>query len=552
MANFTQNFLAGQALGRERRLQDEAIAKQNQLARLAGDAFAMPESRASILPEIARLDPGAAFEMQGAFDRQAQQEEATQQQRIVNISRLIGQAPAQARPSLYAKIRPTLQGMGVDLGEQWDDNLIPALQSFAGVSQDAGGLSPRMRSLQWARQNGHITEEQFRKGILVEQGLEPSAVAASYGYVEEYDPTTGATYRKPVLNRGLSHTGGPIIGSAPDAPVAQAPAPMPGLTVPSLISANFPTARITSGIRDPQTNASVGGVPNSLHMAGAAVDVVPESPQQAAMIRQFAQQQGLQVIEYPDGRLHLERDTGGARPNFSPVPVPGLPRPQAGQAEMDRRANATLDRQTYSTPRGPIQSGPTTEQRAAAEARVAAAQTEARIEAEGEATGNYQQEKGLREEFEKAVATPKAVVSTYRRIANAAAAQNGIGDLDMIFAYMKMLDPASVVRESEFEQVGRTGGLPAQVQGYFNRIQGAGSLSPDVRAQIVRHAATLRDGAEASINAERQRARELAVSYGFNPDRVAAPGAAPPSNANPAQPATGGIRIISVTPAGQR
>jgi hypothetical protein len=66
--------------------------------------------------------------------------------------------------------------------------------------------------------------------------------------------------------------------------------------------------------------------------------------------------------------------------------VAGMPAPVApAQPGIDQRANATLDRQTYGTtaPAGAIQSGPTTAQRAAAEARVAAETTRARIEAEG-------------------------------------------------------------------------------------------------------------------------------------------------------------------------
>lgn len=137
MANFAQNLLSGMALGRERRLQDEAIAKQNRLGQLAGDAFAAaPDQRGGILAEVARLDPQSAFAMQGTFDAQAQRAEAGQQAKLGNMAKLLSVAPAQARGGLYARMRPGLQAMGFDAPEQWSDDLLPVVQSLGGVQGD--------------------------------------------------------------------------------------------------------------------------------------------------------------------------------------------------------------------------------------------------------------------------------------------------------------------------------------------------------------------------------------------------------------------------------
>jgi len=43
------------------------------------------------------------------------------------------------------------------------------------------------------------------------------------------------------------------------------------------------------------------------------------------------------------------------------------------------------------------------------------------------------------------------------------------GDLAMIFNFMKMLDPGSVVRESEFANAARTGSLPDQFQNLVDK-----------------------------------------------------------------------------------
>src|SRR5690606_16090306 len=69
-------------------------------------------------------------------------------------------------------------------------------------------------------------------------------------------------------------------------------------------------AQVTSGQRTPEHNAKVGGVPNSYHLSGQARDILPpRDPQQAAMIRQQAAANGLEVIDEGD-HWHLEPRPG--------------------------------------------------------------------------------------------------------------------------------------------------------------------------------------------------------------------------------------------------
>ena len=63
-----------------------------------------------------------------------------------------------------------------------------------------------------------------------------------------------------------------------------------------------------------------------------------------------------------------------------------------------------------------------------------------------------------------------------------------VADLSMIFAYMKMLDPTSVVRESEQDQARRTGGAADWLINYVSMLQGGGSLKDEQRRSF-------RDGA---------------------------------------------------------
>ena len=69
-------------------------------------------------------------------------------------------------------------------------------------------------------------------------------------------------------------------------------------------------ATITSGVRTPEHNAEVGGVPNSQHLSGTAADVVIPPEQKASFI-QDAKNRGLQPIDEGD-HVHLQNPNGGA------------------------------------------------------------------------------------------------------------------------------------------------------------------------------------------------------------------------------------------------
>lgn len=75
----------------------------------------------------------------------------------------------------------------------------------------------------------------------------------------------------------------------------------------SSLLAAAPDLRVTSQFRSPERNAEVGGVPNSYHLTGEAIDIGRPTPEQQATIRQWAQANGYRIKnDYADGHWHLE------------------------------------------------------------------------------------------------------------------------------------------------------------------------------------------------------------------------------------------------------
>lgn len=68
---------------------------------------------------------------------------------------------------------------------------------------------------------------------------------------------------------------------------------------------------VSSTVRTADRNRQVGGVGNSYHLTGEALDIAPQNPQQKQQARQFWEGRGYQVIDEGD-HLHVEPPSRGA------------------------------------------------------------------------------------------------------------------------------------------------------------------------------------------------------------------------------------------------
>lgn len=93
----------------------------------------------------------------------------------------------------------------------------------------------------------------------------------------------------------------------------------------------------------------------------------------------------------------------------------------------------------------------------------------------------------LRQEYNKNPVTASTIarresIETIRAAKESAeSGEMGAGDLAFIFAYMKMLDPGSVVREGEFEVARKTSGIPDQVWNTYQRVNDGAKLTQTQR-----------------------------------------------------------------------
>jgi len=104
---------------------------------------------------------------------------------------------------------------------------------------------------------------------------------------------------------------------------------------------------------------------------------------------------------------------------------------------------------------------------------------------------------GIRKEFQgiKEVKDFQSQVSSLGRVMSSAQDPSAAGDLALIFNYMKMLDPGSTVRETEFANAQNAGGVDDRVRSLWNSLKEGQRLTPNQRADFTGRALTLYEGA---------------------------------------------------------
>lgn len=76
----------------------------------------------------------------------------------------------------------------------------------------------------------------------------------------------------------------------------------------------------------------------------------------------------------------------------------------------------------------------------------------------------------------------------YDKVVAASQSDSPAGDMSLIFGFMKVLDPGSIVKEGEFATVQNSAGIPEQIRGTYNRILRGERLTPEQRQDFTHQA----------------------------------------------------------------
>jgi len=141
----------------------------------------------------------------------------------------------------------------------------------------------------------------------------------------------------------------------------------------------------------------------------------------------------------------------------------------------------------------------------------------------------------FRKEYNDQTKPYQEVKSAYGRVLSSE--DSAVGDLSLIFGYMKMLDPGSVVREGEFATAQNAAGVPERITNIYNKVATGQRLSPSQRESFKGQAKGLYNSALEGEKTVRTGLERISKGYGLNTENIfysateQAPVGAPPAAA---------------------
>ena len=114
----------------------------------------------------------------------------------------------------------------------------------------------------------------------------------------------------------------------------------------------------------------------------------------------------------------------------------------------------------------------------------------------------------------------QGIKAGFEKVQTSAADPSPAGDISLIFAFMKTLDPNSTVREGEAATVANAGSIEDRWSSLYNRTLAGEKLAPEVRADFVNRATKLYDQAAKSQEKTNNQYRKIALRNKLNPEDV--------------------------------
>lgn len=151
----------------------------------------------------------------------------------------------------------------------------------------------------------------------------------------------------------------------------------------------------------------------------------------------------------------------------------------------------------------------------------------------------FKNERDLRNDFQglPTVKAYKEVQNSYDQINFALKNPSAANDLVAATKFMKMLDPGSVVRESELGMAMAATGQIDRMSNYYNMLKTGQKLTPVQREDFHKSAQGLYQAATGRYNQSANEYRTMAQDYQLNPDRIAKPAASEKDEKPAAKPA---------------
>lgn len=137
----------------------------------------------------------------------------------------------------------------------------------------------------------------------------------------------------------------------------------------------------------------------------------------------------------------------------------------------------------------------------------------------------------LRKEYQNVQAVSDWAITAplYNSAVKSAQNPTNQGDINIMYAFAKLMDPGSVVRDSEGKLVMQSGTIPQSIVGTFNKlIVGGGTMDPQVRLQLIDTLKNRLDETKGAKDiADKFYREKVAPAAGLDPNEIIIPAVEP-------------------------
>jgi len=160
----------------------------------------------------------------------------------------------------------------------------------------------------------------------------------------------------------------------------------------------------------------------------------------------------------------------------------------------------------------------------------------------------FEYEEKLRKEFLQRTKVYGELGTTFSNIESSAKAKTGPGDIALITGFMKMLDPGSVVRETEFATARDTAGLYARLLNTSQKLESGQlfALDSKQRQEYVDLAKQYLDSAQKKAGDDKKALGVVVKNYKLNPENVFGPESTAGAGRGSVNPPAAGQRNVTV------
>lgn len=510
---------------------------QSRLARLVSQGMtAQPDQRQGLLAQIAQSSPQAALDTRKMFrdmDQDGVSDLATTANQFLSIQSMGDEAATQqAYANLAAKARAVT---GAPIPDKFDQRYLAGIQKMAGVGASEGyTLAPGSRRYDASGQL--IAEAPFapqRQDYSLYEGADglawipkPSGDTTPQGG-QRMPATAGGSMPAPTSGAGavlfddalkgvLGREGGYVANDAGAGPTnfginSRANPDVNVATLDKEGAARIYRERywdaidadnLPPAIREAAFDTAVNQGPE---VAKRLIQQSGGDPQKFAALRQqhydsLVQSNPGKYGQYAESWRNRNQATAGqpSSGGVNAIPIAGVrPKPKdQGNVSAGYRPKADGSGDWETIPGGPAdrKNNPT-----------------AADQAKGEMA--------MRKELTDLTKDDRTVASAFSKVEAAANNPSAQNDLALIFAYMKMLDPGSVVREGEFANAQNAAGIPDRVLNAYNKALRGERLNDSQRSSFVSSARDIFNTTRMHQIQNTRQYAEMAEDYGYDPVR---------------------------------